>query len=110
VELPNTVGMSQFADGGLLASKPYAASGAYINRMSNYCSSCTYDVKQRTGPQACPFNALYWDFIARNRDKIGGNPRMAQMVRTHDGFAPDEQERIRVSAAKFLAALTPAYP
>ena len=105
VELPNTVGMSQFADGGLLASKPYAASGAYINRMSNYCSSCCYDVKQRTGPRACPFNALYWDFIARNRDKIGGNPRVAQMVRTYDKFASAEQKRIGESAARFLARL-----
>ena len=105
VELPNTVGMSQFADGGLLASKPYAASGAYINRMSNYCGSCRYAVKQRTGPDACPFNALYWDFIARHRGKIGGNPRMAQMVRTYDKFAPDEQQRITQSAAAFLATL-----
>lgn len=105
VELPNTVGMSQFADGGLLASKPYAASGAYIHRMSNYCGSCRFDVKQRTGPQACPFNALYWDFIARNRERIGGNPRMAQMVRTYDNFAPAEQARISASAAGFLADL-----
>jgi deoxyribodipyrimidine photolyase-related protein len=105
VELPNTVGMSQFADGGLLASKPYAASGAYINRMSNYCSSCRYDVKQRTGPNACPFNALYWDFIARNRDKISKNPRMAQMVRVYHNFAQDEQQRIADSAKTFLASL-----
>ena len=105
VELPNTVGMSQFADGGLLASKPYAASGAYINRMSNYCGSCRYAVKQRTGPDACPFNALYWDFIARHRSKIGNNPRMAQMVRTYDKFADDEQQRIAQSAAEFLAGL-----
>ncbi len=105
VELPNTVGMSQFADGGLLASKPYAASGAYINRMSNYCSSCRFDVKQRTGPQACPFNALYWDFIGRNRDKIRGNARMVQMVRTYDKFAPAEQQRIGRSAANILASL-----
>ena len=105
VELPNTVGMSQFADGGLLASKPYAASGAYINRMSNYCGTCRFDVKQRTGPNACPFNALYWDFIARHRSKIGGNPRMAQMVRTYDKFAEGEQARIATSAAAFLAKL-----
>jgi deoxyribodipyrimidine photolyase-related protein len=105
VELPNTVGMSQFADGGLLASKPYAASGAYINRMSNYCGSCAYDVKQRTGPKACPFNALYWDFISRHREKIGGNPRMAQMVRTYDKFADDERARIAESAATFLDSL-----
>ncbi len=105
VELPNTVGMSQFADGGLLASKPYAASGAYINRMSDYCRSCHYDVKQRTGPDACPFNALYWNFIAQNRDRIGSNPRMAQMLRTYERFAADEQQRISESAATFLADL-----
>lgn len=105
VELPNTVGMSQFADGGLLASKPYAASGAYINRMSNYCGACKYDVKQRTGPDACPFNALYWDFIARSRDKIGHNPRMAQMVRTYDRFTDAERQRIASSATAFLATL-----
>lgn len=105
VELPNTVGMSQFADGGLLASKPYAASGAYIDRMSNYCGSCRYDVKQRTGPRACPFNALFWDFIARHRDRIGRNPRMAQMVRTYDKFTAAEQQRIGASSAQFLASL-----
>jgi len=105
VELPNTAGMSQFADGGLLASKPYAASGAYINRMSNYCGTCRFDVKQRTGPNACPFNPLYWDFIARHRGKIGGNPRMAQMVRTYDKFAGDEQARIADSSAAILAKL-----
>jgi len=105
VELPNTLGMSQFADGGLLASKPYAASGAYINRMSNYCRSCRYDVKQRTGTQACPFNALYWDFIARHRDKIGTNPRMAQMVRTYDKFSTAEQRKITASAATFLSSI-----
>ena len=105
VELPNTVGMSQFADGGMLASKPYAASGAYINRMSNHCGNCRYDVKQRTGPDACPFNPLYWDFIARHRGKIGGNPRMAQMVRTYDRFADAEKARIAQSAAAVLAKL-----
>jgi deoxyribodipyrimidine photolyase-related protein len=105
VELPNTVGMSQFADGGLLASKPYAASGAYIDRMSDYCEGCTYDVKQRTGPRACPFNALYWDFIARHRERIGRNPRMAQMVRTYDKFTDAERARIADSAASFLTGL-----
>jgi deoxyribodipyrimidine photolyase-related protein len=105
VELPNTVGMSQFADGGLLASKPYAASGAYIDRMSDYCEGCAYDVKQRTGPRACPFNALYWDFISRHRERIGRNPRMAQMVRTYDKFPDAERARIADSAASFLAGL-----
>jgi deoxyribodipyrimidine photolyase-related protein len=105
VELPNTVGMSQFADGGLLASKPYAASGAYINRMSDYCGGCQYDVKQRTGPRACPFNALYWDFVSRHRSVIGTNPRMAQTLRTYDNFPADERQRIADSAATFLASL-----
>lgn len=105
VELPNTVGMSQFADGGLLASKPYAASGAYIDRMSDYCGSCRYDVKQRTGPQACPFNAPFWSFISRHRDRIGRNPRVAQMVRTYDRFTAAEQQRIGASSAQFLAGL-----
>ncbi len=105
VELPNTLGMSQFADGGLLASKPYAASGAYINRMSDYCDGCRYDVKQRTGAQACPFNALYWDFIARNRARLGDNPRMAPMLRTYGRFSAEEQQRIGASAAAFLAKL-----
>jgi deoxyribodipyrimidine photolyase-related protein len=105
VEMPNTVGMSQFADGGIVASKPYAASGAYINRMSNYCKGCRYDVKQRTGDQACPFNALYWDFLSRNRDKLASNPRIGQMIRTYDKFADDERDRIVSSAAKFLGNL-----
>ncbi len=105
VELPNTVGMSQFADGGVLASKPYAASGAYINRMSNYCGSCSYDVKQRTGPKACPFNALYWDFLSRHRDKLGSNPRIGQMIRTYDKFEDAERARIKESVAAFLDSL-----
>ncbi|MFM5949234.1 MAG: cryptochrome/photolyase family protein [Novosphingobium sp.] len=105
VELPNTVGMSQFADGGLLASKPYAASGAYIDRMSNYCRGCAYDVKAKAGPKACPFNLLYWDFIARHRDRLVRNPRMAQMVRTWDRFAEEKQLQLRRDAGRFLDTL-----
>jgi deoxyribodipyrimidine photolyase-related protein len=105
VELPNTVGMSQFADGGLLASKPYVASGAYIDRMSDYCRGCAYDVKAKAGPKACPFNLLYWDFIARHRDRLARSPRMAQMVRTWDRFAPDKQEQLRRDAGHFLDSL-----
>ena len=108
VELPNTVGMSQFADGGLLASKPYAASGAYINRMSDYCKGCAYDVKARTGPKACPFNALYWDFISRHAELIKSNPRMAQMVRTYENFQDGEKAHITDSASAFLATLKPS--
>jgi deoxyribodipyrimidine photolyase-related protein len=106
VELPNSLGMSQFADGGVLASKPYAASGAYINRMSDYCRGCAYDVKARTGKDACPFNALYWDFLARNRDKLASNARMGQMYRTYDKFADEEKAKIKASAQTFLNSLT----
>ncbi len=105
VELPNTIGMSQFADGGLLASKPYAASGAYINRMSDYCGGCSFDVKAKAGPKACPFNLLYWHFIARHRERLLKNPRMAQMVRTWDRFEPEKQEQLTRDAERFLAAL-----
>jgi deoxyribodipyrimidine photolyase-related protein len=103
VEAPNTIGMSQFADGGWLASKPYAASGAYIDRMSDLCRHCRYKVKARTGPQACPFNALYWDFLVRHRGRFEKNPRMAQMYRTFDRLGPGEQGAIARQAARFLA-------
>ena len=108
VELPNTIGMSQFADGGLLASKPYVASGAYIDRMSDYCSGCRYKVKEKAGPNACPFNYLYWDFIARHRERVKTNPRMAQMVRTWDKFTDTRQAEIKGDAARFLGALSSA--
>ncbi len=106
VELPNTIGMSQFADGGLLASKPYAASGAYIDRMSDYCGGCAYNVKAKAGSKACPFNYLYWDFIARHRERIKGNPRMAQMVRTWDKFSDERQAEIKSDSTKFLSGLS----
>ncbi|NOW45201.1 deoxyribodipyrimidine photolyase-related protein [Novosphingobium sp. SG751A] len=105
VELPNTIGMSQFADGGLLASKPYAASGAYIGRMSDYCGTCTYDVKVKEGANACPFNLLYWHFIARHAERLRRNPRMAQMVRTWEKFSPEKQEQLKQDAEAFLAGL-----
>jgi deoxyribodipyrimidine photolyase-related protein len=105
VELPNSLGMSQFADGGMLASKPYAASGAYINRMSDYCTSCRYDVKQRTGPKACPFNALYWEFIARNEGKLRKNPRMAMPYKNWDRTKEADKIALRASAQQFLETL-----
>jgi deoxyribodipyrimidine photolyase-related protein len=105
VELPNTVGMALHADGGLLGSKPYAASGAYINRMSDYCGSCQFDVKRRTGEGACPFNALYWNFIAEHAARFEKNPRMAQMVRSYARFSEDEKARIKQSATTFLDGL-----
>ncbi len=106
VELPNTIGMSQFADGGLLASKPYVASGAYIDRMSDYCGSCRYSVKAKEGPDACPFNLLFWDFVARHKDRLARNPRMAQMVRTWDKFDAAKQETLRREAGAFLDSLS----
>ena len=105
VELPNTLGMSQFADGGLLGSKPYAASGNYINKMSDYCRGCRYDVKQKTGDGACPFNPLYWDFLARNREKLEGNPRLAHPYRTWDRMDADRRADTRRSAKQILDAL-----
>ena len=105
VELPNTLGMSQFGDGGLLASKPYAASGNYINKMSDYCASCRYDVKKRTGPDACPFNALYWDFLDRNRAKLGKNPRLGQIYATWSKMSAESQADVKDSAAVFLKTL-----
>ncbi len=84
VEMPNTRGMSQFADGGLIASKPYNASGNYINKMSDYCKHCHYDVKQKTTDSACPFNSLYWDFMIRHRDRFDANPRIGMIYRNWD--------------------------
>ncbi|OYY72602.1 cryptochrome/photolyase family protein [Sphingomonas sp. 28-63-12] len=105
VELPNTMGMSQFADGGLLASKPYVASGAYIDRMSDYCKGCSFDMKAKNGPKACPFNYLYWDFLVRHDARLRGNPRMAQMYRTYDKLADERKLAIADDARRFLANL-----
>jgi deoxyribodipyrimidine photolyase-related protein len=102
VELPNTIGMSLHADGGMLASKPYAASGNYINKMSNYCKGCAYDVKKRVGDDACPFNALYWDFIARHKDRFSKNPRMSQTCFTYSKFSEVDKLAIEKQAQGFL--------
>lgn len=105
VEAPNTVGMSQFADGGVLGSKPYASSGAYIDRMSDYCRGCRFDVKKKTGQGACPFNPLYWDFLVRNREKLGNNPRIGRAYSTWDRMAEDKQQAYLSSAAAVLDSL-----
>ena len=105
VELPNTSGMSLFADGGLLASKPYAASGAYINRMSNFCSKCRYKVKEKSGETACPFNYLYWAFLVRNESKLSSNPRMRMPYRMLDKWSDEEKERLIDDAQRFLSRM-----
>ncbi|MCC6000747.1 MAG: cryptochrome/photolyase family protein [Pararhodobacter sp.] len=105
VEAPNTIGMSQFADGGVLGSKPYVSSGAYIARMSDYCSGCAYDVKVRAGTDACPFNLLYWHFLDRHRDRFEGNARMAPMYRTWDRMDADHRARVLADAASWLKRL-----
>ena len=110
VEAPNTLGMSQFGDGGLLGTKPYVSSGAYIDRMSDYCRHCRYDVKQRLGPDACPFNALYWDFFARHEGKLGDNPRLRGPYRTWRLQSADAQEATRAQAAAFLGDLDAGGP
>lgn len=106
VELPNVTGMILFADGGKLASKPYAAGGAYINKMSDYCKNCRYDVQQKTGSGACPFNYLYWDFLMRNRGRLDKNPRLAMSFRTLDKMTPDKIKATQDSAEIFLKGLT----
>jgi deoxyribodipyrimidine photolyase-related protein len=94
VELPNVLGMSQFADGGVMASKPYAATGKYIARMSNYCTGCRFKPAERTGEQACPFTTLYWDFLDRHRALLAKNPRMALQVKNLARIAPAEMTAI----------------
>ncbi len=102
VEMPNTLGMAVFADGGRMASKPYAASGAYIDRMSDFCSGCAYDVKQKTGPRACPFNYLYWAFLIRHRDRLSDNPRLAMPYRTLAAWSQERETAILAEADAFL--------
>ncbi|GHB29832.1 cryptochrome/photolyase family protein [Pseudovibrio japonicus] len=105
VELPNVMGMILFADGGLFASKPYAASGAYINRMSNYCDDCCYSPTAKSGESACPFNYLYWDFLAQNEGKLRGNPRVSMVYRSWDKMDAARKEEVRRDSRRFLAQL-----
>jgi deoxyribodipyrimidine photolyase-related protein len=98
VELPNTLGMSQFADGGIMGSKPYAASGKYIDRMSNYCKGCRFDPSQSTGENACPFTTLYWDFLMRHEETLARNPRMVMQVRNLKRLSPETKTAIRNQA------------
>ncbi|CUA84270.1 cryptochrome/photolyase family protein [Pseudidiomarina woesei] len=102
VELPNTRGMSQFADGGILATKPYISSGSYINKMSNYCQSCAYQVDKKVGERACPFNSLYWNFIDQHFNKLKTNPRMALMTKQWEQRSESEKKSLRTQAKFYI--------
>ena len=101
----NVIGMILHADGGYMATKPYAAGAGYINRMSNYCAGCRYDPNQRLGPDACPFNYLYWNFYAEHRDRFAQNQRVGMMIKTWDKKPTAEQKQIREQAREFLESL-----
>lgn len=103
VMVPNVIGMSQFADGGRMATKPYASGGAYIDKMSDYCKGCHYDRKKRVGDDACPFTTLYWDFMARHESVFGRNPRVAQQVRA--AFKLSDLDAVQTRAADVLDGL-----
>lgn len=102
VTLPNVLGMSQYADGGLLATKPYIASGQYIDRMSNYCRGCRYDPARATGPDACPFTTLYWAFLDRHRSRLDGNRRLTFQMKNWDRKPEAEQAAIRARAEQLI--------
>lgn len=102
VEITNTRGMSQFADGGIVATKPYVSSGSYINKMSNYCKNCHYDVKKKTEENACPFNSLYWNFLDSNREHFEDNQRMNMMLSLLDKKDPEELKKIRERAGRII--------
>lgn len=105
VEMPNVSGMILFADGGYLASKPYASSGAYINKMSNYCKNCAYDVEAKNGDNACPFNYLYWNFLIKNHDKLKNNQRLKMIYSTLIKMSPERVDLIKKDSEKFLKNL-----
>ena len=108
VEAPNTIGMSQFGDNGLMASKPYCATGKYIRRMSNYCAGCRFDADKRTGSDACPFTTLYWDFLLRNRERLARVPRMQMQLRNLDRLDTREVATIRRQADAHRASVRSA--
>ena len=103
VQLPNTRGMSQYADGGMVATKPYVSSGSYVNKMSNYCSSCSYKHKKRLGDDACPFNSLYWNFLDDKKDLLKSNNRMGMMLNLLRKIKPEELAAIKTRAYEIIA-------
>jgi deoxyribodipyrimidine photolyase-related protein len=105
VELPNTLGMSQFGDGGVMASKPYCATGAYIDRMSNACKGCRFDPKRASGPEACPFTTLYWDFLARHEKLLAKNQRMTMQLKNLGRKDAGELRTIRRQADELRNSL-----
>jgi deoxyribodipyrimidine photolyase-related protein len=105
VEMPNTLGMALFGDGGIVGSKPYAASGKYINKMSNFCQGCYYDPNETTGERACPFNSLYWDFLSRNKSKLINNQRLGYVYSTWEKFSQDKQLEIKNKAQAIFSKL-----
>jgi len=102
VEMPNTRGMSQYADGGVVATKPYVSSGSYINKMRDYCKSCKYDVKKKTGENACPFNSLYWNFLSEKKDYFKNNQRMNMMMSVLKKMDNEKLEAHQKQAEKII--------
>ena len=105
MELRNTRGMALFGDDGVMASKPDCASGKYIDRMSDYCKSCRYQVKETETENACPFNYLYWDFLMTHQERFRSNPRMAMILRNLDRFGEPKLAAIRSRAMEFRARI-----
>ena len=110
VELPNTLGMSQYADGGLLGTKPYAASGRYVDRMSDYCDDCPFEPEEAVGERACPFTTLYWDFLLRHRETLADNPRMALQLRNAERLSRERRDAIRERAGEIRERGAPPVP
>ena len=106
VSLPNVLGMSQYGDGGIVGTKPYAASGSYISKMSDYCTDCIFDPRESIRKNACPFTTLYWDFLARNRNRLKNNPRMGLQFRNLDRKGDEEMNKIRKMADRLKSDLT----
>jgi deoxyribodipyrimidine photolyase-related protein len=102
VEITNTRGMSQFADGGIVGTKPYVSSASYIDKMSHYCGSCYYDKKKKTGDKACPFNSLYWNFYDKHEDKLAKNPRIGMMYNVWRKMKPEDKGSLLEQADYYL--------